>query len=198
MAAGRVFELSGGHAVLDLVNTLDWRFREGEPDELLASWEDLVAFVEQNGMVTAKQARALRREANGAAEQVLRETRELREALAQVLYAQLDDGGPSAAQVKRLEEYLKRARERERLEWNGAHAAWEPAAGEDVELPLWVLARKAGELVTSGELEKMRACGDPKCRWLFLDTSRNHSRVWCNMKVCGNRMKARRFKAQHG
>jgi predicted RNA-binding Zn ribbon-like protein len=32
---------------------------------------------------------------------------------------------------------------------------------------------------------------------LFLDTSRNHTRRWCDMKVCGNRMKARRFQARH-
>jgi predicted RNA-binding Zn ribbon-like protein len=34
------------------------------------------------------------------------------------------------------------------------------------------------------------------CRWLFLDTSKNHTRRWCNMRVCGNRMKARRFHAR--
>jgi len=36
-----------------------------------------------------------------------------------------------------------------------------------------------------------------ECRWLFLDTSKNHTRRWCDMKVCGNRIKARRFKALH-
>jgi predicted RNA-binding Zn ribbon-like protein len=43
----------------------------------------------------------------------------------------------------------------------------------------------------------LRVCEKPDCRWLFLDTSKNHSRRWCDMKICGNRMKARRFKAQH-
>jgi predicted RNA-binding Zn ribbon-like protein len=43
----------------------------------------------------------------------------------------------------------------------------------------------------------VRACGADTCRWLFLDTSRNHTRRWCDMKVCGNRMKARRFHERH-
>jgi predicted RNA-binding Zn ribbon-like protein len=196
--AGRIFELAGGHPALDLVNTLDWRFREGEPEELLTSYDDLIAFVEQNGLLTAKQARALRREGNGARERSLRDARELREALAEVFYAQLDNGAPSQGQIRRLEAFLRDARERERLVWIGARAAWELAGAENtLELPMWLLARSAAELIASEDVEKLRACGDPQCRWLFLDTSKNHTRRWCDMKICGNRMKARRFKAQH-
>jgi predicted RNA-binding Zn ribbon-like protein len=36
----------------------------------------------------------------------------------------------------------------------------------------------------------VRACGG--CGWLFLDTSKNHSRRWCSMDACGNQAKARR------
>ena len=50
--------------------------------------------------------------------------------------------------------------------------------------------------MTSEAANRVRACGNPECRWLFLDTSKNHTRRWCDMKLCGNRMKARRFKAQ--
>ncbi len=50
----------------------------------------------------------------------------------------------------------------------------------------------------SDALPWVRACGADTCRWLFLDTSKNHTRRWCNMKVCGNRMKARRFQARRG
>jgi predicted RNA-binding Zn ribbon-like protein len=46
-------------------------------------------------------------------------------------------------------------------------------------------------------MQRLRSCDNPECRWLFLDTSKNQTRRWCDMKLCGNRMKARRFKAQH-
>lgn len=36
---------------------------------------------------------------------------------------------------------------------------------------------------------RLRAC--PNCCWLFLDKSRNGSRIWCDMAVCGNRQKSR-------
>src|ERR671930_579256 len=52
----------------------------------------------------------------------------------------------------------------------------------------------AAELLTSGPLERVRECpGDDTCGWLFLDTSRNGSRRWCDMRTCGNRAKARRY-----
>jgi predicted RNA-binding Zn ribbon-like protein len=34
---------------------------------------------------------------------------------------------------------------------------------------------------------RVKVC--PACRWLFLDRSKNQSRRWCDMKVCGNRAK---------
>jgi predicted RNA-binding Zn ribbon-like protein len=38
----------------------------------------------------------------------------------------------------------------------------------------------------------VKECGTENCNWLFLDTSKNRSRRWCDMKECGNREKARR------
>jgi predicted RNA-binding Zn ribbon-like protein len=46
-------------------------------------------------------------------------------------------------------------------------------------------------------LLRVRACESDTCQWLFLDTSRNRSRRWCDMKVCGNRSKVRRFYHRH-
>ena len=39
-------------------------------------------------------------------------------------------------------------------------------------------------------LERVKIC--PNCHWLYFDESRNRSRRWCDMNVCGNRAKARR------
>lgn len=57
---------------------------------------------------------------------------------------------------------------------------------------LWPIAQSAAELLTSSELGTVRLCEAPDCAWLFLDQSCNRSRRWSDMKVCGNRQKARR------
>jgi predicted RNA-binding Zn ribbon-like protein len=35
-------------------------------------------------------------------------------------------------------------------------------------------------------------CASEDCAWLFLDKTKNKRRRWCDMKICGNRVKARR------
>ena len=45
-------------------------------------------------------------------------------------------------------------------------------------------------LLSEQNYRRIRIC--PNCNWLFLDRSRNASRLWCDMTVCGNRQKAKR------
>jgi len=52
------------------------------------------------------------------------------------------------------------------------------------------LATSALTLLAGQEWRRVRICRN--CDWLFLDRSRNSSRLWCDMSVCGNRQKAKR------
>ena len=52
------------------------------------------------------------------------------------------------------------------------------------------VAWSALTLLSGAETRRLRICGN--CGWLFVDRSRNGSRVWCDMAVCGNRRKAQR------
>jgi predicted RNA-binding Zn ribbon-like protein len=196
----RPFELIAGHPALDLVNTLDWRFRDNGPEELLPSYNDLLRFSAQSELLTVKQVRQIvRTTTESAAADALVACRELREAAADVLYAAVDDRTPVASQIKLLDRFFKEAREHQRLAWCGSRLVWEwPASECCAELPFWTLSLSTARLLTSGDMNRLRACEKPDCRWLFLDTSKNHTRRWCDMKICGNRMKARRFKATHG
>ena len=58
-----------------------------------------------------------------------------------------------------------------------------------------VLAAVASAMA-DGSWERLKACRSDTCRWAFIDNARNHSRQWCDMKVCGNRAKARAFRAR--
>lgn len=196
----RVFQLVGGHPALDLVNTLDWRFREEGTEELLTSYGDVVSFAEQSELLTSAEARRVERGAGTEKDRTVTLTavRALREALAEVLYAQIDGRKPAEMAVRTLERFFKTAQASRTLRWNGDGMQWEwPSTGTDQDLALLKLVQSAEELVTGEKLAMLRDCAKPDCRWLFLDTSKNHTRRWCDMKICGNRMKARRFKALH-
>ncbi|MDZ4765407.1 MAG: CGNR zinc finger domain-containing protein [Chloroflexota bacterium] len=58
---------------------------------------------------------------------------------------------------------------------------------------LLALAISVDEILCSPAFELIRQCDGDNCGWLFLDTSKNHTRRWCDMTDCGNRAKARRF-----
>jgi predicted RNA-binding Zn ribbon-like protein len=190
------YQLIAGHPSLDFVNTLDWRFREEGTEELLSSYEDLLRFAEQSKMLSTRQERQLlRTTSNVAGTRVLKRSTELREAMAEVFYAQVDGLEPSDASLRTLEQLFKAARLNQKLCWKDSRVAWAEMESE-AELPLWLLSLDTSDLMTSEAIHKLRACDVPDCRWLFLDTSKNHARRWCDMKICGNRMKARRFKAR--
>ncbi|MFG1999540.1 CGNR zinc finger domain-containing protein [Spirillospora sp. NPDC048911] len=61
------------------------------------------------------------------------------------------------------------------------------------------LARVAAavmEASADGSWPRLKVCLERTCRWAFLDTSKNRSRNWCSMRVCGNRTKTRAYRAR--
>ncbi|MBL8582674.1 MAG: CGNR zinc finger domain-containing protein [Rhizobiaceae bacterium] len=67
-------------------------------------------------------------------------------------------------------------------------------AGREVRLQA-AAAWSGLSLLCAPEARRLRICGN--CGWLFVDRSRNGSRLWCDMAVCGNRQKARRHYRRH-
>jgi predicted RNA-binding Zn ribbon-like protein len=191
-----VFSLCAGHPTLDLVNTFDNRFHPDGPVELLTDYRALLAFMKQSRLLDVTEARH-----TDEAELTLKSVRELREAAASVLYAVVDGSIPPAADVQTLERHTQSAHQHQKLLWTPGDGdskfvwTWRTLQSEP-ELPLWILALQTSVLLTSDALRLLRTCHAETCRWLFLDTSKNHTRRWCDMKVCGNRMKARRFQAR--
>jgi predicted RNA-binding Zn ribbon-like protein len=50
------------------------------------------------------------------------------------------------------------------------------------------------ELIAGGELDRLKVCANPECRFAFYDVSKNRSRRWCAQATCGNRHKVQRFR----
>lgn len=64
------------------------------------------------------------------------------------------------------------------------------AAGKEPIAFAAAVAMSALSLLCEDASRRIRICAN--CNWLFVDRSRNGSRVWCDMAVCGNRQKASR------
>ncbi|MER7013235.1 CGNR zinc finger domain-containing protein [Saccharopolyspora sp. NPDC000359] len=55
----------------------------------------------------------------------------------------------------------------------------------------------AARLVHTGHWDRVKICPADDCLVAFYDRSRNRSRTWCSMRVCGNREKARSWRERH-
>ncbi len=73
--------------------------------------------------------------------------------------------------------------------------SWTPQESA-VESVLGPIALSALTTLTQGDLSRIKQCQGEKCGWLFFDTTKNKSRRWCEMEICGNRAKQRRHSAR--
>jgi predicted RNA-binding Zn ribbon-like protein len=170
---------------------------ETQPVEGLAGYADLVAFGLQSGALDAAAAGELLQEATRspeAAHVVWERALVLREALFEVFSALAAGGAPPAASLEAFNRELPEALAHLRIEVTpeGCRWRWENQDGGLARV-LWPVLRSAADLLASpAALATVRFCASETCAWLFVDKSRNRSRRWCDMKVCGNRDKVRR------
>jgi predicted RNA-binding Zn ribbon-like protein len=79
------------------------------------------------------------------------------------------------------------------VEDNGRYVwSWEPRQWP-IEALLGPIVLSALTTLTQGDLARLKRCRNEKCGWVFFDTTKNRSRRWCEMDVCGNRAKQKRF-----
>lgn len=163
------------------VNTLD--VESGR--DTIASREDLHAWLIERTLIEPE-ARIKAKDHDGVLE--------FREALRALLIANHDGTPPPAEAVASLERLGDRARLAIGFDAGGSPRLLPTETGicgfEGRILAAIVEARIAGTW------ERLKACGCSTCLWVFYDESKNRSRSWCSMEVCGNREKARRYRAR--
>jgi predicted RNA-binding Zn ribbon-like protein len=184
---------------LAFVNTLSGR-PTPTPAERLVSYEALVAWAHEAGLLRADEAerlvsRARRRGADG--DRIVKRACELRELLHDTFTALASDRRPATSTLDALSAHVGRWYPHGRLVPADGALQWVYGGEDDLERPLWEVARVASRLLTSPRLGRVRACAAEDCGWWFLDDTKNASRRWCDMKICGNRDKVRRFRARN-
>jgi predicted RNA-binding Zn ribbon-like protein len=199
-----VFHFASGCLCLDFANTKSWR-PSAVPHERLNHFDDLVRWGEKAHLLAPAQAARLRtggrRAAAGAS--ALREARGLREALYRTFSAVADGAHADGADAARLYAGCAELLRGTRVQTRGGALTAEPAgrarADAGVErLVLWPVLWSAMRLFAAPELAHVRKCAAPSCGWLFVDGTKNRSRRWCDMRVCGNRDKVRRYRRRAG
>jgi predicted RNA-binding Zn ribbon-like protein len=197
-AAARL-ELVSAELCLNFANTVG-NHKSDEPNERITTYQELVAWSRHVGILSDRVAKQIVREAAlrpEEARQVLDRTIALREAIYHIFAAESSGVAPQAAEVAILNDALSSAMARARLARTEDGFVWNWTREEGgLDQMLWPITRSAADLLTSDDLDLVRECANETCGWLFVDTSKNHSRRWCSMSDCGNRAKARRHYAR--
>jgi predicted RNA-binding Zn ribbon-like protein len=192
------FQFVAGHVSLDFANTLDYRYDPPGRIELLPDFESFLVFANQARILSDGQVRKLlaqtsERDANDAIRQVVG----LRETLYSLFLSVVTGHTPNPVHLRAYNRFLSDVRVADSICWQKhAFVVATPDVAMSPSGPLRPIMDAANDLLTSPDWRHIGECSDKSCRWLFLDHSKNHSRRWCSMQVCGNRSKAKRFYAQ--
>lgn len=188
------FYMVGNNLSVDFVNT---RIRvTGAPQELLESFEDLVAWAVRAELLNLSQARAMLREWSGKskAAQAFRLALKFRDVLHGMIVGVAQGAEIEPAALGAINRIMKE--ENGYAEVVHVEGGFEKRFHTDFNDPgrlLAPIAEAAADLLCYGNLAYLRKCETPECVIYFYDVTKNHGRRWCSMAVCGNRAKAAAF-----
>lgn len=203
------FKFVGGRLCLDFVNTVGGRTSEGGRKtprdyannvvrDKITAYHDLITWAELAAILSPAESRRLARRAVNRPKHagvVLARSTALREALYRIFKSVVESWPPAARDLDVFRRELDISWRHERLTPAAPAFVWSWEDQPDsLDRVLWPVAKSAAELLTSTDLARVRQCGGDECGWMFLDTSRNRSRQWCDMRDCGNLAKVRRFR----
>ena len=189
------FEFIAGALCLDFANTIH-NSRAEDNEEELHTISDLLQWAKEAGLVSPAQHDQLAahydrnpREAGAA----LAKGIAIRDLLVSIFAGIAIGRSVSPQRLSELNSSLAEVPGLLRVHKNPDRITTEwTSATDGVQRVLFAILSSAAELLASNRFGRVRECASSDCTWLFIDESRNHSRRWCDMSSCGNRMKARR------
>jgi predicted RNA-binding Zn ribbon-like protein len=204
------WRLVGARPCLDFVNTVGGRVSssvraKATPDfadritrDDIPDYDSLLRWSAFASLVEPREIDRLRDRARGsapAARRALTRALRLRQALYRIGKALVEGWPPPEADLRILDREVREARQRQRLvaRRRRLDTEWISDA-KRLDRMLWPIALSAADVFGSDDVNQLKQCGGTNCGWLFLDTTRNHSRQWCEMADCGNLAKVRRFR----
>jgi predicted RNA-binding Zn ribbon-like protein len=186
-SASKNFFFIGNHLCLDLINTQI--ALGGQPVDLLGDFNDLISWFVQASVIDESKAKEVMESRRGEREAFVRALR-FRAGLARMVERITKGKAVPQSVIADINDLLghqsgyaelKRVR-------GGFEKRLRSGFSEPIQL-LWPVAESACDLLCYADLSLIRKCENEECVLVFYDTTRNHSRRWCSMSACGNRMK---------
>ena len=191
--------LIGGELAFDFTNTSSGRGSPTQQDHLRVA-ENVVAWARHAKLLGPADTEWLSEKVatdEALARRLLRRALDLREALHAIGVAVAAGGAAPAPEVARLAKEHAACVACAQLTPDGGRYVWTWIPREaPIEALLGPIALSALATLGQADLTRVKRCEGEKCGWLFFDTTKNKSRRWCEMEICGNRAKQKRHGAR--
>lgn len=187
---------------IHFANSVVWRASD-RPQDQLTGPDMLLRFARWAGIFDEEELSYLRlRIADNPeeAQAALDRAKNAREAIYRVLFAVANHLPATPSDLLLLNHVVDEAQDQVHLVPTGSDRSFDwrwKGRQPQFDMIMWSAARSAAELLTSEELKKVKSCPGEGCAFLFMDLSRNGKRRWCEMDLCGNRNKVKRFRQNH-
>ena len=189
---GPDFVFIGEHPAIDFANTL--MLSEGEPEDLLRSWTDVVDWLSRAGLSKDPRLNVPISRAPEALKNVLELRKTWIAAIAQLLAeGTVNDEFPESINRLLVEDRYCDVVQREGK--NGFRLVRSVSQLDGEKLALTILACQIATFLAEADLKYLHRCANTlTCTLYFYDTTKNHRRQWCRAAVCGNRHKVAAFR----
>jgi predicted RNA-binding Zn ribbon-like protein len=190
IVSSKEFYFIGNYLCLDFINTQV--VRGGQDIDLLDGFEALVSWLTQAQVLGASKAKELIKTWEGVSEseRVFERALGLRADLREMIKRISLGKAVSQTVIVQTNELLRHQVGYTELE--RTKGGFEKRFRADYKEPLHLLrpiAESVCDLLCYAALPLIKKCGNEECILFFYDTTKNHSRRWCSMSACGNRMK---------
>lgn len=191
-------DIVGGNLALDLVNTVSgW---STDPEDWIPDIAGFLVWARTCGILDAEEQNQAAHHAKAsptAAERVLASVKELRFALWRLIDSLEHSTRMNPSDLSVINQRVRQVAFSEQLVFR--RNKLDSAIHLDIsalELPGLRVTRAALSFLKDFPAERIKTCAGRDCGWKFVDRSKNNSRRWCDMNVCGNPVKARHYRAR--
>jgi len=187
--SNQAFLFVGNHPCLDFINTQI--VVRANPVDLLGTFEDFIDWLVQAKLITKVEGdSASRGLSNKEKEGLLQRARSFRSILREMAERRARRhaiAGAAVAEINRL--LSQRQGAPQVIQTRGKFEQKFVSTGNQTDSLLTPLAEAASDLLCNVNPALIKKCGNAACILYFYDTTKSHTRNWCSMQLCGNRIK---------
>lgn len=179
------FLFVGEHCITDFVNTE--LKPAGELIDLLQTNDDVKRWFKEVGLIENIEEINLN-------ETFFKEIKEYRDFIKKSFFNYIDNKDDLKSLIEKTNQILKQNEvflqiSNSEGEYKQTFSPYKP----NINILLVIIAIELAKLLSSQQFKYLKRCNNHECVLLFIDTSKNHSRRWCSMELCGNRSKVNNF-----